>query len=175
MATATATKKKNSTAKARTPSSRKAASSRKTAPSRAKQTKGSRKPQATRAILSKKSRAGDLPTWDDLGGRTSPARGKKKRASQRLRPLDVTPGLRLGVLLLIGCALLTAFVGHTFATQATLAEVQAARTENQRLRLTNQRLRGAFDRMTGPEAVMPRAAALGLEEGIAYGPTISLD
>lgn len=176
MATATATQKKKTPAsKARTPSSRKAASSRKTTPSRAKQTKSTRKPQAERAILTRKSRAGDLPTWSDLGGRAHPARGKKTRASQRLRPLDATPGLRLGLLVLIGCVLVTAFVGHTFATQATLAEVQAARTENTRLRLTNQRLRGAFDRMTGPEAVMPKAAALGLEEGIAYGPPISLD
>ena len=171
MATATAPRSK--TAKARKPSSRKAPAPRKASASRAKQTKGSRKPQAERAILRGKARSGNLPGWDALGGRG--ARGKKTRASRRVRALDATPSLKLGVLVFLGCALVTAFVGHTFATQTTLADVQAARAENQRLRLTHQRLRGAFDRMTGPEAVMPAAARLGLEEGVAYGPAITLD
>lgn len=175
MATATAPKKKKtSKAKARKPSSRKTTAPRKASSSRAKQTKGTRRPQAERAVLKQKARSGDFPTWDALGGKGG-ARGKKTRASSRVRALDATPSLKLGLLLILGCALMTAFVGHTFATQATLAEVQAARAENQKLRLTHQRLRGAFDQMTGPEAVMPRAAALGLEEGVAYGPAISLD
>ncbi|OZC04102.1 hypothetical protein BSZ36_14595 [Rubricoccus marinus] len=171
MATTTAPRSKKTTA--RKPSSRKTSSPRKAAPSRAKQTQGARRPQAERAILQQKSRSGNLPGWDALGGRS--ARGKKTKASRRVRALDATPSLKLGLLLLFACVLVTAFVGHTFATQATLADVQQARAENQRLRLTNQRLRGAFDRMTGPEAVMPRAAALGLDEGIAYGPSITLD
>ena len=143
--------------------------------SRAKTTRGARKPQAERAVLRGKARGG-LPGWDALGGRGAKgsARGKKTRASRRVRALDATPSPRLGALLVVGCVLVTAFVGHTFATQAMLAEVQAARTENERLRLTNQRLRGAFDRMTGPEAVMPAAARLGLEEGVAYGPPITV-
>jgi hypothetical protein len=125
-------------------------------------------------VLKQKARSGHLPGWSDLGGKPS-SRGTKTKASRRVRALDATPSLRLGVLLLLACALMTAFVGHTFATQATLAEVQAAQKENERLRLTNQRLRGAFDRMTGPEAVMPAAARLGLEEGVAYGPALTLD
>ncbi|HIG75096.1 MAG TPA: hypothetical protein EYQ24_11115 [Bacteroidetes bacterium] len=167
MPTATAPRSKTTR-----PSSRKKTSSRK-ATSRAKQTKAARKPQATRSVLKQKARSGNLPGWGDLGAK--PKRGKKTRASRRVKALDATPSLKLGVLVLFACALLTAFVGHTFATQATLAEVQAAQAENERLRLTNQRLRGAFDRMTGPEAVMPAAARLGLEEGIAYGPALTLD
>ncbi|MEM1057166.1 MAG: hypothetical protein AAGI52_16735 [Bacteroidota bacterium] len=169
MPTATATKLKTT----RTSSSRKKTSSR-TTTSRAKQTKGARKPQAQRAILNQKARSGDLSSWKDLGG-TPASRGKKTRASRRVKALDATPSLRLGILLLLACALVTAFIGHTFETQATLAEVQAAQKENERLRLTNQRLRGAFDRMTGPEAVMPAATRLGLEEGVAYGPALTLD
>ncbi|MEM6326298.1 MAG: hypothetical protein AAF791_04195 [Bacteroidota bacterium] len=142
--------------------------------SRAKQTKSARKPKATRAVMDRKSRTGDLATWADLGSKPT-SRGQKTRASRRVKALDATPSLRLGVLALFACALLTAFVGHTFATQATLSEVQAAQEENERLRLTHQRLRGAFDRMTGPEEVMPAAARLGLEEGVAYGPALSLD
>lgn len=175
MATATAPKKKKtSKAKARKPSSRKTTTPRKASPSRAKQTQGARRPQAQRAVLKQKARTGNLPGWDALGGRGS-ARGQKTRASSRVRALDATPSLKLGLILFLGCVLVTAFVGHTFATQATLAEVQAARAENQKLRLTHQRLRGAFDRMTGPEAVMPAAARLGLDEGVAYGPAITLD
>lgn len=142
--------------------------------SRAKQTRGARKPRAERAVLSQKSRAGGLPGWKDLGGK-APSRGKKTRASRRVKALDATPSLGLGIALLIACVLVTAFVGHTFATQATLSDVQAAQKENERLRLTNQRLRGAFDQMTGPEEVMPAAARLGLVEGVAYGPAIALD
>ena len=168
MPTATATRSSTS----RKTSSRKATPRK--APSRVKQTKAARKPQAERAVLQQKSRSGGLPGWSDLGGKPA-SRGTKTQASRRVKALDATPSLRLGVLLLFACALLTVFVGHTFATQATLAEVQAAQKENERLRLTNQRLRGAFDRMTGPEAVMPAATRLGLEEGVAYGPALSLD
>ena len=147
---------------------------RKRSTSRAKQTRGSRKPRAERSILGAKSRTGGLPGWKDLGGK-APSRGKKTSASRKLKALDATPSLKLGLLLLFACALVTAFIGHTFETQATLSDVQAAQKENERLRLTNQRLRGAFDQMTGPEEVMPRAARLGLVEGVAYGPAISLD
>ena len=84
------------------------------------------------------------------------------------------PSLRFGLLVLIACAVGTFFVAHVYATRDTLAELQAARSENVRLRMAGQRLRGEFDHMTGPEAVMPRAAALGLVEGVAYGVPIEL-
>lgn len=70
------------------------------------------------------------------------------------------------------CIGVTLYVGHVFATRATLAELQNARRNNLRLHLTEDRLRGEFDRMTGPHQVMERAVVLGLEEGISYGPTI---
>ena len=75
---------------------------------------------------------------------------------------------------LVVCVVLTLFLGHAYATRATLDALQDARRENERLLLTHQRLQGDVDRMTGPSAVMGRASSLGLEEGVAYGPTIRL-
>ncbi|MEM1117683.1 MAG: hypothetical protein AAF845_13520 [Bacteroidota bacterium] len=141
----------------------------------------------------KKARRGTgtaLPAWGDLGpvekGRIAKqatrakagakkAKKKAKAKAQKLRPLDAVPSLRFGLLTLLACVALTLYVGHVYATQAVLSDLQDARRENERLRLTNQRLQGDRDRMTGPSAVMPAAARLGLEEGIAYGPPIHLD
>lgn len=97
------------------------------------------------------------------------------RRKSRLRVLDVTPSLRFAVWTLIACIAVTLYVGHVYATQSTLANLQSERRENLRLRLTRDRLRGAFNRMTGPQQVMDRAAALGLEEGAAYGPVINVN
>lgn len=131
-----------------------------------------------------------LPGWSDLpasppsklaGGAKRAKAGAKKAKKQaatkirRARPLDVVPSFRFGLTTLAVCVVLTLFLSHAYATRATLDALQDARRENERLRLTHQRLQGEVDRMTGPQAVMNRAAALGLEEGIAYGPTIRLD
>ncbi len=92
-----------------------------------------------------------------------------------MRVLDVAPSLRFAVITLVACIAVTLFVGHVYATQSTLAELQQAKRENLRLRLTQDRLRGAFDRMTGPRLVMDGAASLGLEESAVYGPVITTD
>ena len=130
-----------------------------------------------------------LPGWTDLpasppsriAGGARRAKAGAKKASQkatekvrRARPLDAVPSLRFGLMTLLGAALLVLFLAHSYATRATLDALQDARRDNERLRLTHQRLQGDVDRMTGPTAVMGRAAALGLEEGVAYGPTIRL-
>ena len=130
-----------------------------------------------------------LPGWTDLP-ETPPSSftkrakrasaGAKKasveaaRKARKARPLDAVPSFRFGLITLAVCVVLTLFLGHAYATRATLDALQDARRENERLRLTNQRLQGDVDRMTGPRAVLGRAAGLGLEEGIAYGPTIRL-
>ena len=149
-------------------------------------TQTARRPPARKASR----RSGRLPDWGDLGpvepspiarkaGRaTAGAKQASKRAARKVRrsrPLDAVPSLRFGVLVLLACVVATLFVGHVYATRATLADLQDARRENERLRLTHQRLQGDVDRMTGPSAVMAEAARLGLEEGVAYGPTIQLE
>ncbi|HEX8386800.1 MAG TPA: hypothetical protein VF576_11485 [Rubricoccaceae bacterium] len=142
------------------------------------------------ALVARKARRGTaLPGWADLDGDAAGgvarhggrgAAGSRKatqiaaRKAARVRPLDAVPSLRFGLLVLIACVVGTLFVAHVYATRATLAELQDARRESEHLRLAGQRLRGEFDRMTGPDAVMPRAAALGLQEGVAYGVPIHL-
>ncbi len=146
------------------------------------------------SLTARKTRRGIiLPGWAELAGSSSgvaghagrAAAGQRKaetladrkagRAAARVRPFDLVPSLRFGLLVLIACAIATVFVAHVYATRDVLAELQTARAENVRLRLAGQRLRGDFDRMTGPDAVMPRAVAHGLEEGVAYGVPIRLE
>ena len=154
--------------------------------------KPKKKSPARRAPARAKASRGTTPTlpaWGDLGpvetGRIAKqatrakagakkASKKAKERAQRLRPLDAVPSLRFGLLTLLACVILTLYVGHVYATQAVLSDLQDARRENERLRLTHQRLQGDVDRMTGPTTIMARAAALGLEEGVAYGPPIRL-
>ena len=120
-----------------------------------------------------------LPGWNDLGSKSRKKSATRKikaaKTLRRARFLDAAPSLRFGVWTLIACIAVTLYVGHVYATQATLAALQQAVRENLRLHLTHERLQGAYDRMTGPQAVMERARALGLDEGIAYGPVIHLD
>lgn len=148
----------------------------------------SRTPQALRTatpsarlVAKKNGRAVALPGWGELHGgagatgrKTASGKAARRRADAKLRALDTVPSLRFGLVTLLACVLVTLFVAHVYATAATLDQLQEARRTNERLRLTHQRLRGDFDRMTGPRAVMPRAAALGLEEGVAYGPPVHL-
>jgi hypothetical protein len=120
-----------------------------------------------------------LPGWSDLGSTTRKKSATRKtkatKSLRRARFLDAAPSLRFGVWTLMACIAVTLYVGHVYATQATLAALQQAERDNLRLHLTHERLQGAYDRMTGPQVVMERARALGLDEGIAYGPVIHLD
>ena len=147
-----------------------------------KKSASSSRPRPSSRLAARK--AGSLPGWKDLdkGGRTKKTSSSRKKASNKktlakkgLRPIDAVPSLKTGLLALFAFVAVVAFVNHVYGTRATLDELQDARHENERLRLTHQRLQGDVDRMTGPEAVMPRAAALGLEESVAYGPTIVLE
>ena len=156
-----------------------------------KKTPARRAPSGAASAHKARRRAGErLPGWGDLPASTGPsltdrasrARAGAQKASQKAaakvrqrgRALDAVPSLRFGLATLAVCLVLTLFLGHAYATRATLDALQDARRENERLRLTHQRLQGDADRMTGPSAVMQRASSLGLEEGVAYGPTIRL-
>ena len=150
--------------------------------SAAKKSASSSRPRPSSRLAARK--AGTLPGWKDLdtGGRAQKSASSRKKASTKktlakrgLRPLDAVPSLKTGLLALFAFVAVVAFVNHVYGTRATLDELQEARRDNERLRLTHQRLQGDVDRMTGPEAVMPRAAALGLEESVAYGPTLVLE
>jgi hypothetical protein len=109
--------------------------------------------------------------WKDLarGGRRAP---RGKRSASRF---DGISTFRFALLLFAVAAGFTLYVGHVHATQDLVAEVQQVRRENMRLHLQYNRLKGEFDGATGPVEVYDRARALGLEEGIAYGPTIRIE
>jgi len=161
-----------------------------TTATKAKPAKKRSAPSASAAA--KKARRGTgetLPAWGDL--KTPPPSKLAKRASRakagakkatheaaakvrRSRPLDVVPSLRFGLATMIGCLVITLFLSHAYATRALLDDLQEARRLNEQLHLTHQRLQGDVDRMVRPSTVLSQAARLGLEEGVAYGPTIRL-
>ncbi|NNF59661.1 MAG: hypothetical protein HKN04_15605 [Rhodothermaceae bacterium] len=163
------------TTKSTTRSSRRSGTSARK-PSRTAATRTRRRVATTQPAAAPKT---GLPGWGDLGSKTRKKSATRKikaaKTLRRARFLDAAPSLRFGVWTMIACIAVTLYVGHVYATQATLAALQQAERENLRLHLTHERLQGAYDRMTGPQAVMGRARALGLDEGIAYGPVIHLD
>ncbi len=109
-----------------------------------------------------------LPGWKDLSHEES----RDKRSEGFLERVST---VRMVLIILILGAAATLYVGHVHATQDLLARVQEARQVNQSLHLKHNRLKGAFDRATGPAAIHERAQALGLEERLAYGPTIEVE
>ena len=147
------------------------------APARRKQTPARRSAPASngrttqrkahKPVLSTPKNA--LPGWHDL------ATGENERHRRRARNVSVLEAIstaRFALLIAAVAAVFTVYVGHVHATRDLLSTVTALRQENLRLHLQHNRLKGDFDRATGPSLIYQRAGALGLEEGIAYGPTI---
>jgi len=126
-------------------------------------------PPATRRL--KQSKA--LPGWVDLvSGKKNSRRTVRPHGNAFLETISTT---RIALLIVAVAAVFTLYVGHVHATQELLADVQQQRRNNLQLHLKYNRLKGAFDRATGPSVIYERARALGLEEGIAYGPSIQLE
>lgn len=117
-----------------------------------------------------KSRWQDLPGWKDLSRRNERA-ATQNAAGGILQ--DVSTG-RFVLLLVALVSGFTLYIGHVHATQELLTELQNARQENRRMHLKMSRLKGEFDRRTSPALIHRRARAMGLEEGIQYGPTIEV-
>ena len=117
----------------------------------------------------RQARKGELPGWKDLG-----ATGKKRsaRTSPKGAYLEKISNTRFMALILLVAAFFTLYVGHVHATQALRTELERAQRDNLRLHLKHNRLKGEFDQATGPAVIYREARALGLEEGITYGPAI---
>ena len=98
--------------------------------------------------------------------------GAVKRRAEAIPFLARVSTVRFGVLVLVVAGLFTAYIGHVHATLALAVELHQVQRENMRLHLKLNRLKGDFDRATGPAVIYDRARALGLEEGIEYGPVI---
>ncbi|GAB5519519.1 MAG: hypothetical protein RhofKO_17700 [Rhodothermales bacterium] len=139
--------------------------------------KAAARAKANRAKVGKKNyvrrKAGKtLPGWNDLA---TTEQAPPKRTPRTPNWFDQVPTLH-AVLAIVSIALIaTLYIGHVHATTEVLAEVQQRRAEHERLSLQYNRLRADFDMATSPSAIYDRAKAIGLTEGIAYGPTIRLD
>lgn len=136
------------------------------APTRSK----ARKPAPQRQAEATKPRTG-LPEWTDLG-----VSNVKELVAPRTsrRAIDRFPTARVALAVLAACALFTLYVGHGYAMEETVRQVEELRRDNARLHLRANRLRGTLDRATGPRQILPGAALLGLEEGGITGPTITV-
>ena len=119
----------------------------------------------------RKSSTGAFPSWRDL------ATGNERDAQRphTLAQIDKVSTARFGLVLLAVATLFTLYIGHVHATQDLLDELQQARRANLQLHLQHNRLKGTFDQATGPAVVYQRAGAMGLEEGIVYGPTVKME
>ena len=113
----------------------------------------------------------DVPGWNDLVKEENKRLIGKKEEGSFLGAIS-TVRFTLGVLA-IAC-LFTLYVGHVYATQDLLAEVQSERKENLSLRLEFNRTKGLYDAAVGPVVIHERARALGLEEKMINGPPVRL-
>jgi hypothetical protein len=139
-----------------------------------KEQRGSPARSAKRAPTqaAKRTRKGnDFPNWRDLATSNERVPSRSRLSTH----IDNVSTVRFGLLLLAVALVFTLYVGHVYATQDALADVQRARRENLQLHLRLNQLKGDFDRATGPAVVYLRARATGLEEGIEYGPTIEIE
>lgn len=126
----------------------------------------------TKARTSKPIREDWRQGWEAL---QKPENSRVLKAPRANPVLQSVSTKRFGLLVLLIAALFTLYIGHIHATQDLLSALEQTRRENLQLHLTYNRLKGEFDRVTGPAVIYERATALGLEEGITYGPTITLD
>ncbi len=108
--------------------------------------------------------------WGTLGG--TPVARREGRVSQTLMGIST---LNFVLLVVAASILFTAYVGHVSATHNLLTQVQEAKRDNLSLHLRHNRLKAAFDAATSPTVILPRAHALGLEEGMGYGASLTID
>ncbi len=103
-----------------------------------------------------------------------PERPQPRPAPEALRPAPRRrlSTLRVALVVALLAAAFTFYIKHVQATADVLAELQQAERDNLRLHLKYNRLKGERDRGVGPGVVYRRAKALGLEEGLQYGPTV---
>lgn len=175
MATATRPRKKTAAPRAKSKS-----------PARRAKKKAAPKPRASqpakRAAASRRARkpsgkssrakAERLPGWADLASANT--RALPRPASAPRGFIETITTAQFAFLLFVIAVLGTAYVGHTHATDRALETVQAERARAERLTMQRSRLQAELAAESSPQVILPRAKALGLEEGVAYGEAISL-
>ena len=110
-----------------------------------------------------------IASWKSLSVFEEPANPNSRGSVTKISTAHFALGLFLGA------GVFTLYIAHVYASQDLLNSLQQMRRENLQLHLKHNRITGAIDRATGPSVIYRRAAALGLEEGIIYGPPILLD
>jgi len=115
---------------------------------------------------------GVTPGWDDLLTDNRSKKASLKTEEGRLAAMS-TARVALGILAVAG--LFTLYVGHIYATQDLLADVQRLRTENMELYLKKNQLSSAWDRATAPAVIHDRAPEMGFEESVSLGETIIVE
>ncbi len=119
----------------------------------------------------RRAHAAHLPTWEDIALVEKSERKPRHLGQDFVERISTR---RFVVVIFTIATAFTLYVGHVYATQKVLSDLQSVRRENLRLHLKSNRLKGEFEYKTGPAVIYERARALGLEEGFSYGPTIHL-
>jgi len=81
---------------------------------------------------------------------------------------------RFVVVVLAVATLFTLYVGHVFATQKLLTEVQQLRSEELALQMNRDKLEGDYQRVIGPTTIFSEATKLGLKDRAQFGEPIRL-
>ncbi len=113
-----------------------------------------------------------LPGWKDLSSgknKKNAVRNVRKQVDSLLEQVSTS---QFAILLMAAALGLGLYVSHVFATQDTLSLLQEQRRDNLRLELQYNQLKGQLDKKISPSVIYHRARELGLEEGLAFGPTI---
>ena len=114
-----------------------------------------------------------LPGWKELNQDTK----KEKRTSARKKtppppPADSLTTGKVALLIFAALIVLGSYVGHVFATQETLSNLERLEREQLMLQLEYNQKKANFDRMISPSEVYKRGRALGLTEGTEFSPPI---
>jgi hypothetical protein len=103
-------------------------------------------------------------------------KGQKKASPKPAKQVDTwfsLPRFWMGLWLVAAGYIL--YVGHVQATKNTYNRVKVLQQEHLMLNLKYNRLKAELDGQTGPKVIYERARTLGLVEGYAYGPVITID
>lgn len=106
------------------------------------------------------------PSWNALEKDNARKRRKREAQATFMGSLS-TVKFVLGVLAV--AIVFTLYVGHVYATQELVQEVERLSRERLELELEYNRVRGQFDRVTGHDDIWERARALGLREAVPTG------
>lgn len=106
------------------------------------------------------------PSWNALEKDNARKRRKREAQPTFIGSLS-TVKFVLGVLAV--AIVFTLYVGHVYATQELVQQVERLSRERLELDLEYNRVRGQFDRVTGHDDIWERARALGLREAVPTG------